>query len=505
MLNKEAQFIKDCRDPFFFIEKMWGIVPQPCYPEFEEVLKNLEPEKWKASFFGKEQADGQWQWRDFRLGKHITWQQSAVLEGVRQSVGKYGKISNKIALKTGNGIGKSCLAGWLIPWFLFSFPDSVVPCTAPTASQMNDVLWKEAISWINRMPKVYKKLFDVTSGYIRVTEAPESWYARARTSRKENPEAFSGIHAKYIMQVADEASGIPDIIFEYGEGIKTAPFWIFLMLSNPTRGIGYFKKAFDETSEWRKYTFDSRQSPIVDWGFVHEKMKNSGFDSDDFRRFVKGDFPKEDSMDNSGYVPLFTESEIEQAQINDGEIRYTIQGIDPAGEGHDKTAFVGRNAHIAKILAEEKKSTPKSVAARGCTFIAHHGMNPRNTVVDNFGEGADVATEMAKARQDVTPLNVGKKGEDAKYLNLRAELTWKLRKWIKSGGQLVRDKRWNELLNIRYRYNELGKMQIMGKEKMRKEGIPSPDFFDAFMLTFAIDETRKEEEPLPTEDQNDIF
>jgi len=31
-------------------------------------------------------------------------------------------------------------------------------------------------------------------------------------------------------------------------------------------------------------------------------------------------------------------------------------------------------------------------------------------------------------------------------------------------------------------------LQIMGKEKMRKEGIPSPNFADAFMLTFAVND-----------------
>lgn len=483
-ISPEAKFIIDCRNPFFFIEKVWGLVPQPCYPQFEDVIRNTEPEHWKAEWFGTQRDDGQWEWNDFVMGRHITWQQSAVLEGIRRVVVDYKGQKNKIAVSTGNGIGKSCLAGWVIPWFLFSFRNSIIPCTAPTASQMNDVLWKEVSSWIGKMPKVYKDLYDVTAGYIRIKSNPTAWYARARTSRKENPEAFSGVHADSVLALADEASGVPDIIYEYGKGIATSPFWLFLMLSNPTRTVGNFKKAFGDGSDWRQYQFDSRESPVVDWKFIEEKLKDSGYESDDFRIFVRGMFPKDDAMDNQGYVPLFNADEIEQAQVPDGNFKYTMQGIDPSGEGNDKTAFVGRTVHVAKILAEEAKSTPKSVAARGCTFIAEYGMNPRNTIVDNFGEGANVAVEMAKARMDVTPLNVGNKARDPKYMNMRAELCWKMREWIKSGGQLVRDDRWEELLNLRYRYNESGKLQIMGKTKMKKEGIESPNFADAFMLTF---------------------
>jgi len=503
-IKQAAEFIGKCKNPFFFIETMWGLEPQPCYSQYQELLEASEPEDWQAEWFGKKMEDGQWKWKDFRLGKHITWQQCAILEGIRRGVDDYGHQTNKIAVKTGNGIGKSCLAGWLIPWFLFAFPDSVVPCTAPTASQLNDVLWKETASWIHRMPDIYKSLYDITAGYIRMVPEPTAWYARARTSRKENPEAFSGIHAPHVMAVADEASGVPDVIFEYGKGIATSPFWLFLMFSNPTRLVGHFKKSFNEGTDWRNYTFDSRQSPVVDWKFVIEKTEDSGFDSDDFRVFVKGEFPSADSMDDQGYVPLFNPVELESAQIGDGDIKYTAMGVDPAGEGVDKSAFVARSAHVAKILAEETKSTPKSVAARAITFLAHFRIEAGNVVVDNFGEGANVAVEMAKARQNAYPLNVGKASQDSKYLNIRAELCWKMRQWLRSGGQLVRDKRWNELLNIRYRYNESGKLQIMSKEKMRREGIPSPNCFDAFMLTFAVDESVNLD-PFPTVDPGDIW
>jgi len=485
-LSKEAQFLLDCRDPFFFIKSMWGLEIQPCYRQYEQVMKDTEPENWKAEWFG-EQIDGKWAWIQFQKGKHITWQQAAIIEGARRSVSAYGEVPNKIAVKSGNGIGKSCVSAWLVPWFLFSFKHAQVPCTAPTSSQMNDVLWKEIALWINRMPDIYSELFDCTSSYIRIKADPESWFARARTSRKESPEAFSGVHADAVLAIEDEASGVPDIIVEYGAGIKTSPFWLWFMFSNPTRNVGHFRNAFKKGSGWRQYTFNSNESPVVDPGFVQEKIDDSGLDSDDYRKFVLGEFPNADSMDDSGFVPLFTDQDIESAMTDSRRVPVKIQGIDPSGEGNDKTAFVGRDAYVAQILSEEAISTPKSIAARGATFIAEYGIEKRKTVIDSFGSGSDVSQELALQGFEVQPLNVGIPANDPKkFMNKRAELFWIMREWIKKGGQLVRDDRWKELLNLRYRYNESGKLQIMGKEKMRKDGIPSPNFADAFMLTFAV-------------------
>ncbi len=168
MTNAEqaAEFIQKCRDPFFFIKNMWGLVPQPCYRQYEEVLKNTEPENWKAEWFG-EKKNGVYHWHVFQKGRHITWQQSAIIEGVRRFIVSSGKLSslqefkdasNKIAVKSGNGIGKSCVSSWLVEWFLFAFYHAQVPCTAPTSSQMNDVLWKELGVWLNKMPDIYKEL-----------------------------------------------------------------------------------------------------------------------------------------------------------------------------------------------------------------------------------------------------------------------------------------------------------------------------------------------------------
>ncbi len=80
----------------------------------------------------------------------ITWQQAEIVYAVERAITGRGK--KKISISSGHGIGKSTILAMLLLWFLFAFMDCKVPCTAPTQSQMYDVLWAEIQKWILKMP-----------------------------------------------------------------------------------------------------------------------------------------------------------------------------------------------------------------------------------------------------------------------------------------------------------------------------------------------------------------
>lgn len=85
-------------------------------------------------------------------------------------------------------------------------------------------------------------------------------------------------------------------------------------------------------------------------------------------------------------------------------------------------------------------------------------------------------------------VNVGEPSIDKQYMNIRAELHWKMRKWIKDGGMIENDpKLIKELLQLRFRRNLRNQIQIMSKDDMKKNGWQSPNKSDALMLTFYVD------------------
>lgn len=351
---------------------------------------------------------------------------------------------------------------------------------------MHDVLWKEIALWLGKMPQFMRDKYEWTTGYLRITESPETWFARAKTARKENPEALAGVHGESVMFVIDEAAGVVDEIFNVAEGALTGENVLVLMISNPTRLRGYFYDSHhSDKRAWQTYQFSSEDSPIVDREFVQRILNKHGEDSDEYKIRVRGQFPAEDAVDDRGYVPLFLEKDIRETR---GEVDFVNarMGVDPSGEGEDETVWVIRDRFRAKVLAKEKISTPKSIAEKTMTLAAQYDIPNLNVFMDTFGEGADSAIELANSGFRVNSVNVGKKPNDENtFLNIRAEAFQRIKQWLKKDGELIASPDWKELLDIRFKRNLQGKIQIMSKQDMRKEGVNSPNVADALMLTFA--------------------
>lgn len=486
--------------PVSFVEKVWGLRLQPIKQEYLAELyriAKLEHEEWEeqkhliqAHWFGDYDTEANcYNWLKFEKGKHITWQQWLILISMEKAL--HSKAPKTISVASGRGIGKSATISWTLLWFLFSYPDCQIPCTAPGFQQMYDVLWKEIALWIHRMPPQIKKQYQWESSHIRITESPYTWFARAKTASKENPEALSGVHAEYVLALVDEASAVSDPIFEAAQGIFSSPNAYLLMISNPTQRNGYFFRSHHQSkSQWQCLQFCSTESPLVDNELV-ARYADEGTESDKYRINVQGIFPKEDAIDGKSYMQLIQESSIRMERPKELRFRDPILGVDPAGEGANFTSYCIRDNFFAEIVGNEETSTPKGIAQSVMTLAEKYKVSQKNIVVDSFGAGADVGKELALAvKWNVTTVNVAEKSEDDRdkeqFVNKRAEMYWKLKQWLEKGGILVEDRKLKEeLLTIRFRRTDAGgKIQIMPKKEMRQAGIPSPDRADALAMTF---------------------
>lgn len=465
--EQDINFIKNSRkSPKYFIYKIWGLSAQQ-------------------------------KGEEYRRGEHFTWQQNEILTAVEKAL--VNTAPKRISIRSGHGIGKSTVLAWLILWFLFCFKDAQIPATAPTTEQIHDILWKEINKWMKKMRPLIADKYEWQSGYVRMKESPETWFARAKTARKESPEALAGVHGDHVMFIIDEASGVAEEIFNTAEGALTNENILVLMISNATRNYGYFYDSHHRDKEnWQTLTFNSEESPIVSEGYIQRIETLHGRKSDEFRIRVQGEFPAEEGIDDQGYVPLLVDEDLREDTNGalHGRIRF---GIDPAGDGDDKAAHIGRDAYVAKTLKLEDKSTPKSIARDACELMKGLKIDGEDTWVDNFGEGANVASEIALYdREDpirVHGVNMGDEAEDpTRFLDKRAECAWRMRSWIKAGGQIYQLDKWKEeLLSLRYRRTEgkNSRIQLMPKRMMKKLNLnhgKSPNRVDGLMLTFFEDE-----------------
>lgn len=517
-----------------FVKDMWGLTPQvvkPSYRPAYEALERSSGAEWErlkktvsAEWYGSYNAvSKEWEWYGYVKGEHISWQQNLLLMGIEKAIA--GDAPRKLSVVSGHGTGKSASCSWITLWFLYVFLESQVPVTAPTSSQMHDVLWKELAIWIARMPEETREMYDWSKDYVRMVYAPESWFARARTSTKENTEAIAGVHADHVAIVVDEASGVPEQVFVTAQGALTSGNVLVILISNGTRGIGYFFDSHHKNrDDWQGFNFDSEQSPLVDKQFVLDMAKQYGRDSEEFSVRVSGSFPDEGIMDDTGYVQLIPRTRITVRPAIEGDeltfIGRCILGIDPAGEGKDRATFVLRDQFKAKLIHSMITSNARSIAEVALTFIDRFRLNANDVVVGSFGVGTDVGKEIAIASQgkhEIYSVLEGNTPEyeadyngrffdrkpdelqsdevmrDAQvdlYLNMRALMYFRAMKWLMKGGSIIDESVDNsafaeELAVIRYKRSLHGnRIQLMSKKEMLKLRIPSPNIADAFSLSF---------------------
>ena len=308
-------------------------------------------------------------------------------------------------------------------------------------------------------------------------------------NKQSSGEAVMGFGAPNV--ILDEAALIDDDIeakiFRMLGGKKDN---FYLKIGNPFRRNHFHKdyvdpKFFRIDVDWVQGVKEDR----INHDFIKEAMKKPLFDV-----LYENKFPPADMMSDDGYVQLLGENDLSycQPQPFTGAVR---MGVDPAGGGTDEAKWVVRDNFRAAVVATEKKSTPKTIAAKTITLMRELQIPWREVFVDAFGEGSKVIEALAHQQQPVNAINVGDKLAKAdpeydQFSNMRAYAFWQAREWIKKGGKLTENPNWLELTKHKYKaLDSSGKLQIMPKTQMLKEGTPSPNTADALMLTFVNGQT----------------
>lgn len=166
-----------------------------------------------------------------------------------------------------------------------------------------------------------------------------------------------------------------------------------------------------------------------------------------------------------------------------------ILGCDPAEYGDDDTAIClrrGRTVHpirayhgigqiqIANILAGIiQEERPDAVCVDVTGGYGH-------TICDLLREWGF---------RHVYPVSFGERAlEPEMYSNRRAEMWALMRDWLREQEPHLPDDDVlaSELSSVTYHYDSARRLVLTSKEKMRKDGIPSPDRADALALTFAV-------------------
>ena len=398
---------------------------------------------------------------------------------------------DRVSIRSGHGVGKSALDAWAIFWFLSCYYPAKIPCTAPTAHQLEDVLWAELAKWHRKMPAPLQGQFEVKSDRVVLTAAPNESFAVARTARKENPEALQGFHADHLMFVIDEASGVEEIIFEVAEGALSTPGAKVLMTANPTRTSGYFYDSHHRMRRhWATMRVSCEESSRVSREYIEQMAEKYGRDSNIYRVRVLGEFP---TSDDDVVIPLeLCTAAVGRDVEPSGE--KIIWGVDVARFGDDRTTLAKRcgNRQLEPVKAWQGKDLMQTVGLIVLEYEQAGKEKPDEIVVDSIGIGAGVVDRLKEMGLPVRGVNVAEApAVRDRYLRLRDELWFRGREWL--AGRDVKlcddDELIGELTTVKYSITSSGKLKVESKDEMKKRGLRSPDKADAWLLTFGTSDT----------------
>ena len=407
----------------------------------------------------------------------------------------------RVAVKSGNGLGKGFCAAVALLWFIHAHKDAAIALsTAPTFRQVRHVLWRQ-------VRRLYRPNAQLLGGKMLDTrwEISDERYAMGLSA--ENADQFQGFHSPNMLIVVDEAEGVSDEIYEAIEAVMTTADPLLLLIGNPTTVTGAFRRAFyEERQLYHNITISALDSPNVLAGktvvpgltsarWVEERRETWGEDNPIYRARVLGEFPDqaEDTLIGLSDVEAAAqrwkaekegvagETEGETIDIP-GEV---VLAVDVARFGSDRSVILRRQG--SRVLEIRTFRDMDTMQLAGWVAAAIRETSPERVCVDEIGVGAGVVDRLKEQGHPVKGINVARRARQERlFANVRAEGYWRLKELFATGEISIPDDHqlMGELAALRYSFDSQGRVLMESKEAMRQRGLPSPDKADALMLAF---------------------
>ena len=401
----------------------------------------------------------------------------------------YDRRERRISIVSGHGVGKSTFLSWItIHHILFRYPQKTVG-TAPSSTQLFDAFAAECKSWIKKLPPVLENLLEVTSDRIELKSDPAGSFVSWRTSRADQPEALAGVHSEWVLLIADEASGVPDIVFQAAGGSMSGHNAITVLTGNGVRATGLFYDTHHKLrSRWWTLRVNCEESPRVSKDFIEEQKIRYGAKSNPYRVRVLGLFPLTD--EDTIISREAAEAALWRPIIERPEIR-PIWGVDVARKGADTSALAKRRGRelMEKIDEWSGYDTMQTVARIKREYDATPpSLRPSAINIDAIGVGAGVADRLRELKLPAFSINVSESAAlEDKYKNLKTELWFKAADWFDKkdcsiAGDLATVE---ELVDFRFEFTPSNQYMAETRKKLKARGVKSPNRASAFILTFA--------------------
>lgn len=439
-------------------------------------------------------------WAEEQAGTFLWSRQKMIMESLRDN--------RRTAVHSCHNVGKTFTSAVAAMWWIFSHKpgESFVISTAPTAVQVKSLLWRE-IGRLHSKSGLPGRT-NLTELYLPAGNG-EELVAFGRTTSEHNEAAFNGIHAKYVLVILDEASGVPAAIWNAAESIASNRYSRILAIANPDINTGPFADACSESSPYNVIHIGYQHTPSVTGEEVPEELLDYLISAEwvDDRRMAWGE---DSALFQSKCLGQFPEGDTDPWRVvSETDValcRYIEPAYDPdprrwggldVGGGDDRTVLVERVNDAVGRIETFQESDPMRSAERLAHLIVEWRLTKVN--MDIIGVGWGLAGSLRKQFENwrdegslkydiqINGINFSSRAsQPKKFANQRAAAWW-------GGRELSREQRWSlanldddaiaELTMPRYELRN-GKILIEPKAMVRERLGRSPDIADALLLAF---------------------
>jgi len=304
-------------------------------------------------------------------------------------------------------------------------------------------------------------------------------------------QAFQGIHARYVLLIFDEATGIPAWLWGAGDSLLTNESARLLAIGNPDDASSQFAQeckpgrantnvitisALDSPNLTGEWVPEFLREMLVTRTWVEEAADRWGRQSPLYQSKVLAAFP--DTSDTSVISPAMIRA------AHDADLEGSAPGsygLDVARFGRDRSALYRVRGGVARLVDTWAKLDTVQTTAR---TIAHvQGTRDVPVVVDADGLGAGVYDQLIAQGVRAVPFTMAARVlEKERFADRRSEL-W--REMMEAGEVDLDPDDLDlaaQLQQPRWRLDARGRIRIETKDEMRKRGLPSPDRADAVIM-----------------------
>lgn len=454
-------------------------------------------------------------------------------------------VDNKnVVVKAGHEVGKSWLAGLLICWWVDTRWDLPGGCfvvsTAPSTRQINAIVWREVRKFHNLAKKRFNEgLVDhPLPGYVtsdahwRLPDGIELGYGAkpADSADKESGnDSMSGIHARYVLAVGDEAVGLSKgLIGDLANITSNATSRRFL-ICNPTNPLSYVASIFKrQLKGWKTHTISVFDSPnfhgrgicnadscknwaehqkmepyegfpievletLVDQTYVDDMAEEHGVDSPTYISRVTGEFAWD-----MGFTLIRPE---DIAKSLDCEIVPSYGSVPRLGVDVSRSKRGDKNTvykwHDGRLRFVDDWNDPDAMATADRIHKHAMALAVKEVRIDGQGLGGPIADRvrmLAQGQYEIFEILGNDPSPDIdRWQNFRAWSWWDLQDRMSKNLVDIDpedEKLQEQLMGVEIKKRTTGRNNILleSKEEMAKRGIHSPDHADAAVYA-AVDLT----------------